>query len=117
MARPAPAPFLRTPWAAFAGVIVGAPAAALTQQLLSDVLYFDCRNGGSGLGLVVVVATGLLTLGGGLVSWAARRAADQDQEPGARRFLAEVGAGSAGIFLLAILAMGLASLIVPSCHR
>jgi hypothetical protein len=99
------------------GVIVGAPAVALTQQLLADALYLDCRLGGPVLGLTVAIATGALTIVGGLVSWRARAEAAKDPDGEARRFLGEVCAGIAGVFLLAIVAQGLATLIVPACHR
>jgi hypothetical protein len=108
---------LNTPWAACAGVIAGAPATAATQQLLGDALYFDCRLGGPVLGLAVAIAAALLTLVGALVSWRARAAAADDPEGAARRFLAEVSAGIAGVFLLAIVAQALAAVIVPACHR
>jgi hypothetical protein len=109
--------FLATAWAASAGLILGAPAAALNQQVLADTLYYDCRAGGPGMGLGVSLICAVAAVAGAAVSWRARAAAARDEAPQARRFLAEVSAGSAGLFLFAILAMALASVLVPSCHR
>ena len=109
--------FLTTPGAAAAGLILGGPAVMLNQQLLADALYWDCRLGGPVMGLGLSLLTALAALAGGWISWRARSAARGAEGAEPRRFLAEVSAGSAALFLLAIAAMALASVLVPSCHR
>lgn len=117
MANRALARLSDTPWAACAGLFVGAPALAVNQQLLADLLYWNCRAGFPITGVIVALATGGLTLAAGLTSWRTRARAEQADAPGARKFLAEVGTASAAVFLLAIVAQTLAGLIVPECHR
>lgn len=117
MASVAAARFYDSPWAACAGLFVGAPAVAVNQQLAANLLYWSCRSGFPLTGLVLGLVTGALTLSAGLLSWRARAYAEQAEVPGARKFLGEVGAASAAVFLLAIIAQTLASLIVPECHR
>jgi len=104
------------PWA---GLFLGAAAWFAHQQGVSSTIYWDCRLGGpvltAGLGLVAA----LVTAAGGWISWRAHQASRRAAEgPAHNRSVAGmIGAGSAGMFLLAILFQSLTGVIVPVCHR
>jgi hypothetical protein len=98
------------PWA---GLFLGAAAWIVHHQGASIAIYWDCRLGGpmltAGLGLVC----GLVAIGGGTVSWRARR--DAAGVGRNRAFAGTVGAACAAIFLLTILLQSLIGFIVPAC--
>ncbi|MDB5444747.1 MAG: hypothetical protein JWQ97_64 [Phenylobacterium sp.] len=104
------------PWA---GLFLGAAAWFAHHQGASDLIYWDCRLGGPLLTAGTGLVAGLVTAAGGLISWrthtAIRRAAEA---PAHNRSVAGmIGAGSAAVFLLAIVFQSLAGVIVPACHR
>jgi hypothetical protein len=107
------------PWTPWAGLLVGAAAWFAHHQSASSTIYWDCRLGGplltAGLGLLF----GLATVAGGLLSWRVHRRCAAAEDPSAhnRSVAGMIGAGSAAVFLLAIVFQGLSGLIVPACHR
>jgi hypothetical protein len=108
-------PWLTTmqPWT---GLVLGVPGWFLHHQLGADIIFHDCQRGGPGLTVVLGLVCGaVVALGGGL-SWAARPP-DQGATGQNRRFAAYVGAGCAGLFLLAIIFQSLTGVIVPTCYR
>jgi hypothetical protein len=101
-----------SPWAA---AIAGALAWTVHQQLLGDLLHFDCRRGGAWTGLGVGLACVLLIAAGVAATLASRTA---DGWGGAtRRFVASVSLMAAGLFLLAVLLGIVAGFVLPGCAR
>ena len=101
------------PWSA---LIAGMLAEIVHHQLLSDMLRFDCRQGGAAAGLAVgVPALAVIALGIAL-SWASVRGSD----PGAahvqtRRFIAQVSTMMGALLAVAIVWQTMATMIVPAC--
>lgn len=110
---------IANPLAPWAGLFLGALGWFGQQQIASSLIGWDCRLGGplltAGLG---ALAAGLAAAGG-LVSWRAHRrlAAAPQEAPHGRSVAGAIGAGAAGIFLLAIFFQALTGVIVPACHR
>jgi hypothetical protein len=104
------------PWA---GLFLGAAAWFGQHQTASDIIYWDCRLGGPLLTAGTALVAALVTAAGGWISWRAHAARRGAVEPPAhnRSVSGMIGAGSAGVFLLAIAFQGLAGVIVPVCHR
>ena len=76
------------PWAA---LIAGMVAYGVHHQLLSDMLRFDCRLGGSNAGLAVGIPGALLIAVGTWISWASTRGGDRERaHDQTRRFIAHV---------------------------
>jgi len=97
------------PWMA----LIAAPLAwAIHQQVLSDMLHFNCHLGSAQAGLIMAVLAIALLLGAGFVSWRARR--DEGASEG-RYFIAVIGTVFTGVSLFAILLQTLATLILPGC--
>lgn len=108
----------RSTLAPWSGLFLGAAAWFAQHQAGSDLIYWDCRLGTplltAGLGLVC----GLVTIVGGLLSWRAHRAMHSGEGVVQNRRVAGIiGAGAAGIFLLAIFFQSLIGFIVPTCLR
>ena len=100
------------PWAA---AIAGALAWATHQQLLGDLLHFDCRRGGAWTGLGVGMAC-ILLIGVGVAATLGSRSAD-GWGGATRRFVASVSLMAAGLFLLAVLLGIVAGFFLPGCAR
>ena len=101
-----------SPWAA---AIAGAFAWALQQQLLGDLLHFDCRRGGAWTGLGLGLGCLLLIAGGVALTLASRHA---DGWGGAtRRFVASVSLMAAGLFVLPVVLAMVAGFVLPECAR
>lgn len=98
------------PWA---GLFLGAAAWFAQHQVCSATIYWDCRLGGPVLTAGVGLAAAVVTVAGGWMSWWTYRAKDRSN----RSVSGAIGAGSAAIFLLAILFQSLIGFIVPACHR
>ena len=101
-----------SPWAA---AIAGAFAWALQQQLLGDLLHFDCRRGGAWTGLGVGLACVLLIAAGVAITLASRQA--EGWGSATRRFVASVSLMAAGLFVLPVLLGTVAGFILPGCAR
>ncbi len=108
-----------SPLAPWAGLFLGALAWFGQQQICASVIAWDCRLGGPLLTAGLGLAAALITAAGGLISWRARRrlAAAPQEGPHSRSVAGVIGAGAAGIFLLAIFFQSLTGVIVPACHR
>ena len=101
-----------SPWAA---AIAGALAWAITQQVLGDVLHFNCRRGGAWTGLGVgVVCLVLVALGVG-ATLASRHADGWDSAT--RRFVASVSLMAAGLFVVPVVLAIIAGFMLPGCAR
>ena len=111
-------PLVQTAYAPWAGVFLGAVGWFGQHQTGSSAVYWDCRMGGPWLTAGTGLAAAAVVVAGGLISWAARTApADSEGRQETRRFAAWVGAGSAGMFLFAVLLQTLTGFIVPGCAR
>jgi hypothetical protein len=103
------------PWT---GLFVGAGGWFLHHQAGSDAVFWDCRLGGPLLTGLLGLVCGLLVLGGGVISWRARNpSAEAEDRPESHSFAGVVGAGAAGLFLLAIAFQTLSGFIIPACER
>lgn len=107
---------LKSAFAPWAGLFLGAVGWFAHQQTGSGANAWDCHMGGALTVLGLTLVFGGLAVLGGVISWRARRPVEG---PGAetRRFSGLVGTATAGIFLLAIVFDTLAGLIVPACVR
>jgi hypothetical protein len=97
------------PWA---GLIAGALGWTLHQQVLADMLHFDCHLGSAAAGLLALLSVGALILAGAWVSLASRSASAATP---ARRFVASLSVMAAAIFFFAVLLQTLATVILPGC--
>lgn len=104
------------PWS---GLFVGAAAWFAHHQLASSIIDWDCRLGGPQLTVGLGLLFGFAAAAAGVVSWRVHRAQGvaADQTPHNRSVAGMIGAGAAGMFLLAIAYQSLAGAIVPACHR
>jgi hypothetical protein len=104
------------PWA---GLFLGAGAWFVQQQVGVSIIYWDCELGGPLLTAGLGVIAALVTAAGGLISWRVhkRLAAAPQEGPHGRSVAGVIGAGAAGVFLLAIFFQALSGVIVPACHR
>lgn len=102
------------PWS---GLIAGAGGWLVHQQVLADLLHFDCRLGGPAAGLLAGAAVGIAMIGAGLVSWRARGKRDEHDAPAqTRHFVALLSSMAAALFLLVVLLQTLATLMIPPCR-
>jgi hypothetical protein len=101
-------------WAARSGLILGPLAWMLNQQFTSELTFAKCESAS----LQVVLASGLVctvvAVVGLFFSWSARRSAPGDST---RSFTATLGALSAGVFLLVIIAGTAAGFLLPGCYQ
>ncbi len=100
-----------TPWA---GLLVPPFAWAAHHQLGSDLIFFDCGLGRTGLIVGLGLVMGLITVAAGFVSWGSRHGGERAS---VRTFAAVLGVMSASIFLLALAYQTEAALVLPACHR
>lgn len=108
----------RSSLAPWAGVFLGAIAWFAQHQGASNAVYWDCRLGGPWLTAGTGVACAAVIVAGGLVSWKARAAPPSTPDrPESRSFAGWVGAGTAAVFLFAVLLQTLSGFIVPGCFR
>jgi hypothetical protein len=97
------------PWA---GLIAGALGWTLHQQVLADMLHFDCHLGSAAAGLLALLGVGALIVAGAWVSLSSRRASGATP---ARQFVASLSVMAAAIFFFAVLLQTLATTILPGC--
>src|SRR5882757_1685800 len=101
-------------WSARSGLILGPLAWLINQQFTSELTFAKC----AAASLPVVLASGLVcttvAAAGLFFSWAAQRSAPDDST---RSFTATLGALSAGISLLVIVAGTAAGFLLPGCYQ
>ncbi|HZP67214.1 MAG TPA: hypothetical protein VFB32_13005 [Rudaea sp.] len=102
----------RSRFAPWAGFVAGPLGWALHQQLLADMLHFDCRLGGAVPGLVAGLCLAGVLVASASVSWRAR---DAEPARSLRHFVGTLSAATAAVFLFAIALQTLASVILPGC--
>jgi len=101
------------PWAA---LLASGIAAGLNQQVLADVLRYDCRAGTSATGVFVGVLTLLLVAVGCWASWASIRGQPYQRTSDAtRRFVVRLGLLFAALAAVLIAWQVLATFLVPAC--
>ena len=106
----------RSRFAPWAGLVAGTVAEIVHHQLLSDMLRYDCRLGGSNAGLLVGIPALLLIAAGVALSWAGVRGGDpQLPHHQTRRFIAQVSTMLAALLAVGIVWQTLATMIVPAC--
>jgi len=76
------------------------------------MVYRDCSAGRPWLVVALGMASALLAVGGGGLSWAGRPGGGA----GTHRFIATMGVLAAGVFLVAILGQTLAGLFFTGCE-
>jgi hypothetical protein len=99
------------PWG---GLVAGALALALQQQILADLLHYVCTDERA-LGLAIGAGAALLTIAGGAASYRAMRASSATLDIGARRFVAKLSLIAAAFFLFAIALQTAAAVLAPPC--
>ncbi|HET7844330.1 MAG TPA: hypothetical protein VFL14_09285 [Xanthomonadales bacterium] len=101
------------PWS---GAIAGAVAWAAHQQLLANVLHYDCAYGNA-LSTTIAGALALAIIAAGaLASWRARpREGVSPHDPPPARFVCDLSLLAAGLFALPVLMQTAAGWLVPSC--
>ena len=110
---------LREQLAPWAGLLLGALGWGLHHQIGSNTNYTDCEVGGAATVGITGLLCLILPLAGAWFSWAARPKARGagDWDLSVRSLIAEVGAGAAALFALAILFQMLAGLMIPECWK
>lgn len=98
------------PWA---GLVIGLLAVAIVHQFGSDGVFNDCRVVSPGP-LLIVAALGLIAcVLSGLWSWRSVRSSGSE----VRRVVATISAGSAALFVFAIILAMIAALVLPPCFQ
>jgi hypothetical protein len=99
------------PWS---GLVAGAIALGLQQQVLADLLHYACTDERR-VGLAIGAGAALLTIAGGALSYRALRASGATLDIGARRFVAKLSLIAAAFFLFAIALQTAAAVLAPPC--
>lgn len=101
------------PWA---GLITGMVAEIAHHQVLSDMLRYDCRLGGSTAGLAIGIPA-LVLIGLGIaLSWMSTRGGDPEAPHfQTRRFIGQVSTMMAALLAIGIIWQTMATFIVPPC--
>jgi len=97
-----------------AGLILAPVAWAANQQFTSQLAYVKCEAASSTLVVVCGVVCACVAIAGLLLSWSARQRAPADSMTS---FVATLGALSAAMFLLVIIAGTVSGLLLPGCFR
>jgi hypothetical protein len=87
--------------------------AAVQHQGIGDALHFHCGNGMGSANLYAGIAALVMMAIGGLISWRVLRTAAE--EPGTRRFVAQLSLMAVALFALMVVWQTLAGMLVPSC--
>lgn len=95
-----------SPWT---GLVVSLAGWAIHQQLLADMLHYDCHLGDTPIAAVATVIVAVFVAVAGVVSWRSRRGSNL------RQFVALLGVSSAAIALFAIALQLLAAMTLPGC--
>ena len=99
------------PWA---GLAAGVLAAGVTHQFGAEGTFDNCAVI-SPIPLLLVNLAGIALIAvGALASWRILR---EDSETHARKVIAFISVGAAGLFVLAILLPIIASLVIPPCYQ
>jgi hypothetical protein len=104
----------RSRWTPWIGLVAPPVAWAIHHQVGSDLVFYDCRLGDTGLIAALGLAMGLIAAVSGWISWSSR---PDGQSMEVRTFAAYLGAMSGAIFFLALAFQTLATLLLPPCHR
>lgn len=106
----------RSALAPWAGLVTAAIGMAVQQQLLGDMLRFECRLGTPTNGVVVGVLVMLFIGVGCWVSWASARGATEDERHQAtRRFIVHLSLLFALLLSVAVVWQVVATFLVPAC--
>ena len=101
------------PWAA---LLAAALATTVNQQLLSDMLRYDCRLGSPLAGLVVGALDLALIAAGCWVSWVSIRGGEfSGSHEATRRFIVRLSLLFAALLSVAVVWQVLATFLVPAC--
>ena len=98
------------PWA---GLVIGLIALAIVHQYGSDGVFDDCERVSPGPLLVVSFLGLLACAGSAFASWRSMEGSASE----ARRVVAIVSAGSAALFIFAILLSMIAAVVLPPCFQ
>jgi hypothetical protein len=98
-------------WRAWAGLFGAAAAWLAHQQVLTDLLHFDCTLGGPLATTAGTVAALGLCAGAVWVSWRVRAATRR----ASLRFVADLSLLGAALFAALILLQTVAGLLLPAC--
>jgi hypothetical protein len=79
----------------------------------SDSTFNDCRGTSPGPLLIVAVLGLFLVAVSGMASWRSIRGSDSES----RRVVAMISAGSAALFVFAIILAMIAALVLPPCFQ
>jgi hypothetical protein len=101
-------------WSARSGLILGPLAWAINQQFTSELTFANCKAASLPMVLTSGILCTVVAIAGLFFSWSARRSAPGDST---RSFTATLGALSAGVFLLVIVAGTAAGFLLPGCYR
>jgi hypothetical protein len=104
----------RSRWTPWIGLVAPPVAWAVHHQVGSNLVFYDCRWGETGLIAALGAVMGLISAAAGWISWASRR---QGEAGEVRTFAAYIGALSGAVFFLALAFQTLATLMLPACHR
>lgn len=96
------------PWA---GLVLGVLALGIVHQFGSDATFDDCLAASPGPILLVGLLGLIVCAVSGFASWRTARRSDSD----ARRVVGAISAGSAALFIFAILLAMIATLVLPPC--
>jgi hypothetical protein len=106
----------KSAWAPWAALVAAALATTVNQQVLSDMLRYDCRLGTPWTGVFVGTLDLAVIALGCWVSWASiRGSADDGSHQATRRFIARLGLLFAALLSVAVLWQVLATFMVPPC--
>ncbi|HEX6833889.1 MAG TPA: hypothetical protein VF132_10195 [Rudaea sp.] len=94
------------PWS---GLFAALPGWALHQQLLADLVHYNCHLGRSANGLAAGALIAIVIVIAGWISWRARSGSEL------RRFIAGMSVAGAALALFAIAMQTLATFILPGC--
>jgi hypothetical protein len=107
---------LASRFAPWLGLFTALGGEAMHQQVLSDMLRFDCRLGEPLNGMLAAVAV-LVAMGlGAWVSWESVRGKEvTDAHDATRRFIARLSVLAAALLAIAVIWQTLATVVVPPC--
>jgi hypothetical protein len=97
-----------------AGLVLAPIAWAANQQFTAQLVYVKCETASSTLVVVCGAVCACVAIAGLLLSWSARKRAPADSMTS---FTAMLGALSAAMFLLVIIAGTASGLLLPGCFR
>ncbi|HWJ05710.1 MAG TPA: hypothetical protein VNS57_07960 [Steroidobacteraceae bacterium] len=103
-------------WAPWGALAAAAFAATLNQQLLGDMLRFDCRLGRPSTGVLVGLCSLAILAAGSTVSWlSVRGEGGSNAHDSNRRFVAHLALSFAALLAVMIVWQVFATFAVPPC--